>query len=97
MHGGGAGGTAGPGGLGPSQLATVVGLSVFFPDVLAPTETAVRAAAYANTIWLLQFGQAVALGLIFLFSGHVSLDGLFEPPERFEQAGKPEPVLPPGG
>ena len=47
---------------------------------------AVRAAAYANTIWLLQFGQTVGLGLIFLVAGHVSLVSLFEPPDRLELA-----------
>lgn len=77
---------AGPGGLGPSQMATVAGVSIFYPAAMAVSDTAVRAAAYANTIWALQVGQAVALGLVFLVSGHVSLAGLFEPPERIERA-----------
>jgi hypothetical protein len=33
--------------------------------------------AYANTLWLLQFGQQVALGLIFVAVGHESLSCLF--------------------
>ena len=71
---------AGPGGLGPSQMATVAGLAVFYPAALTASETAVRAAAYANTIWP-AVRQAVGLGLIFLVFGHVSLAGLFAPPD----------------
>jgi uncharacterized protein (TIRG00374 family) len=75
---------AGPGGLGPSQMATVAGVSIFYPAAMVASETAVHAAAYANTIWALQVGQAVALGLVFLVSGHVSLAGLFEKPDAIE-------------
>jgi uncharacterized protein (TIRG00374 family) len=81
---------AGPGGLGPSQLATLAGVSIFFPAALQTgAAVAVSAVAYAHTIWLLQFIQAVGLGLVFLLTGHVSLAGLFEPPERFEPAIEP--------
>jgi uncharacterized protein (TIRG00374 family) len=79
---------AGPGGLGPSQMATVAGISIFFPEALTTSQLAVHAAAYANTIWLLQFGQAVALGLVFLLFGHVSLAGLFEPPDQIDRAAE---------
>ena len=36
-------------------------------------------AAFANTVWLLQFGEQCTLGLIFLVAGHVSLKGLLGP------------------
>jgi hypothetical protein len=55
----------------------------------------VGAVAYAHTIWLLQFLQAVGLGVVFLVAGHVSLDGLFEPPERLEPVAQPS-ASPPG-
>jgi uncharacterized membrane protein YbhN (UPF0104 family) len=32
---------------------------------------------YANALWLLQFGQQVVLGLVFVAMGHESLSGLF--------------------
>jgi hypothetical protein len=66
---------AGPGMIGTTQFFTQVGLSLFFP--VAIPQAAVRAAAFANTLWLLQFGQQVGLGLVFLLAGHVSLRGLF--------------------
>jgi uncharacterized protein (TIRG00374 family) len=75
---------AGPGGLGPSQLATLAGVSIFYPGAMSGGAVAVSAVAYAHTIWLIQFLQAVGLGVVFLLSGHVSLAGLFEPPERLE-------------
>jgi hypothetical protein len=81
---------AGPGGLGPSQLATLAGVSIFYPDALTNgSAMAISAVAYAMTIWALQFLQAATLGVVFLVSGHVSLDGLFEPPERLEAAADP--------
>jgi uncharacterized protein (TIRG00374 family) len=66
---------AGPGMIGTTQFFTQVGLSLFFP--VAIPQAAVRAAAFANTLWLLQFGQQIGLGLVFLLAGHVSLRGLF--------------------
>jgi hypothetical protein len=62
---------AGPGMIGTMQFFTQAGLSLFADGFSA------RGAAYANTIWLLQFGEQVALGLVFLLAGHVSLKGLF--------------------
>jgi uncharacterized protein (TIRG00374 family) len=86
---------AGPGGLGPSQLATLAGVSIFYPGAMSGAAVAVSAVAYAHTIWLLQFLQAVGLGVIFLLSGHVSLAGLFEPPDRIESTDAA--VAPPQG
>jgi uncharacterized protein (TIRG00374 family) len=71
---------AGPGMVGTSQFFTQLGVSIFIPGALAATEMAARAAAYANTIWLLQFGQQVATGLLFLgASRQVSWGELFKP------------------
>ena len=62
---------AGPGMVGTMQFFTQAGLSLFADGFSA------RGAAYANTIWILQFGEQVGLGLVFLLIGHVSLKGLF--------------------
>jgi uncharacterized protein (TIRG00374 family) len=62
---------AGPGMVGTMQFFTQAGLSLFVADGFSA-----RAAGYANTIWLLQFGFQVALGLTFLLIGHVSLKGV---------------------
>ena len=62
---------AGPGMVGTMQFFLQAGLSLFDSDGFSA-----RGVAYANTIWLLQFGAQVALGVIFLVSGHVSLKGL---------------------
>ena len=69
---------AGPGMVGTSQFFTQLGLSIFIPGALSVPDVASRAAAYANTIWLLQFGQQVLTGIPFLLSGQVTLEGLFE-------------------
>ena len=66
---------AGPGMVGTMQYFTQVGLSLF-PAVEG---FSARGAGYANTIWLLQFGEQCALGLVFLLAGHVSLKGLLGP------------------
>ena len=58
---------AGPGMVGTSQFFTQAGLSIFVPGALSVPEVAARAAGYANCIWMLQFGQQVALGLVFWF------------------------------
>jgi hypothetical protein len=63
---------AGPGMVGTMQWFTQAGLSLFAADAFSA-----RGAAYANTVWLLQFSVQVALGVIFLLAGHVSLKGLF--------------------
>jgi hypothetical protein len=65
---------AGPGMVGTMQFFTQAGLSLFAVDGFSA-----RGAAFANTIWLLQFGEQCALGLVFLVAGHVSLKGLLDP------------------
>lgn len=67
---------AGPGMVGTLQLFTQMGLSLFVPGALNDPIASVPAAAYANTIWLLQLGQQLGLGLLFLLAGHVSLRGI---------------------
>jgi uncharacterized protein (TIRG00374 family) len=62
---------AGPGMVGTMQFFTQAGLSLFDPAGFSA-----HGAAFANTIWLLQFVEQVALGMIFLIAGHVSLKGL---------------------
>jgi hypothetical protein len=69
---------AGPGQVGTSQFFTQLGISIFLPASLTVPELAARSAGYSNTIWLLQFGQQVLTGLLFLAIGHVSLRGLFD-------------------
>jgi uncharacterized protein (TIRG00374 family) len=70
---------AGPGMVGTSQFFTQAGLAIFVPGALTAPAVAVRAAGYANTIWILQFGQQVLLGLLFWMAGRVSLAGLVRP------------------
>jgi hypothetical protein len=75
---------AGP--VGPSQAATQFGVSIFVADGFSRPEVV----GYANTIWALQFGQQVLLGLIFLVIGHVPLTGLFSKTwETDPAAGEP--------
>lgn len=69
---------AGPGMVGTSQFFTQLGVSIFISGALSGSENGVRAAAYANTIWMLQFSQQVLFGLFFLVVGNVSLRGLFK-------------------
>jgi hypothetical protein len=69
---------AGPGMVGTSQFFTQAALSLF--PLYAADAFAARGVAFANTVWLLQFGEQCALGLIFLIAGHVSLKGLFGAP-----------------
>jgi uncharacterized protein (TIRG00374 family) len=56
---------AGPGMVGTSQFFTQAGVSIFVAGALTVPAVATRAAAYANAIWMLQFGQQVSLGLLF--------------------------------
>jgi uncharacterized protein (TIRG00374 family) len=72
---------AGPGMVGTSQFFTQLGLSIFIPGALSVPDVAARAVAYANTIWLLQFGQQVLLGLVFVAAGRETLTGLVAPPQ----------------
>ena len=62
---------AGPGMVGTFQFFTQAGLSLFSAEGFSA-----HGAAFANTVWLLQFAVQVALGTIFLLAGHVSLKGL---------------------
>jgi hypothetical protein len=62
---------AGPGMVGTLQFFTQAGLSLFAADGFSA-----HGAAFANTVWLLQFAFQVGLGTIFLLAGHVSLKGL---------------------
>ena len=67
---------AGPGMVGTLQLATQIGLSLFYGAFDSGPE-GINAVAFANTVWLLQFLQQVVLGVLFMSTGHVSLRGLF--------------------
>src|SRR5437763_13826020 len=74
---------AGPGMIGTMQFFTQAGLSLFVPDAFARgSGAAARAAGFANTVWMFQFGVQVALGIVFMLLGHVSLRGLL-----FSRAG----------
>jgi len=69
---------AGPGMIGTLQLFTQIGLSLFVADAFTRgSPVAARAAGYSNTVWMLQFGIQVLLGVVFMLSGHVALGGLF--------------------
>jgi len=73
---------AGPGMVGTFQYFTQVGLAIFLVGANGDGPQAVQAAAYANTVWLMQFVQQVGLGLIFMATGHVSMRGLFSSSEE---------------
>jgi hypothetical protein len=75
---------AGPGMVGTMQFFTQAGLSLFDPAGFSA-----RGAAFANTVWLLQFVEQVALGLIFLVAGHVSLKGLLSSSPVEDEAAAP--------
>lgn len=69
---------AGPGQMGTSQFFVQLGVSIFLPGTFTVPEVAARVAAYANSIWLLQFTQLLLTGLPFLLAGQVKLTGLFD-------------------
>ncbi|MBS2023080.1 MAG: flippase-like domain-containing protein [Deltaproteobacteria bacterium] len=69
---------AGPGMVGTLSFFTQMGLSLFVAGALGSGQEGIAAAAFANLIWAMQFGQQVALGLIFMGLGHVSLKGLLD-------------------
>ncbi|MFL5365503.1 MAG: lysylphosphatidylglycerol synthase transmembrane domain-containing protein [Myxococcales bacterium] len=82
---------AGPGMIGTLQLFTQIALSLFVADAFSRNSpVAARAAAYANTTWMLQFGVQVGLGITFMLLGHVALRGLFGRSD--EPAADPEPT-----
>lgn len=68
---------AGPGMVGTMQYFTAIGVSLFFPQALENGPFASQVAAFANTVWLLQFSMQVTLGLIFLAASHITVRGLF--------------------
>jgi uncharacterized protein (TIRG00374 family) len=72
---------AGPGMVGTFQAATVIGLSLFLPREVVD----VRGQAYAHVLWASQVTQQTALGLVFLFSRHVSLARLVSAPREVEE------------
>jgi glycosyltransferase 2 family protein len=78
---------AGPGMVGTMQFFTQAGLSLFDPAGFAAS-----GAAFANTVWLLQFGEQVALGMTFLIAGHVSLKGLLSTAPQEDEV--PAPAAP---
>jgi uncharacterized membrane protein YbhN (UPF0104 family) len=81
---------AGPGMIGTVQLFTQIGLSLFFPEAFERgSPGAARAAGFANTVWMLTFGVQVALGVVFMMLGHVSLRGLFGPGAEEESPSGP--------
>jgi uncharacterized protein (TIRG00374 family) len=73
---------AGPGMVGTSQFFTQAGLAIFVPGALSEPSVVARAAAYSNSIWMLQFSQQVLLGLVFWISGRVSLAGVLLAPRQ---------------
>ncbi len=79
---------AGPGMAGTFQFFCQLGLSLFVPE----SENA-RAAAYANVLWVCQFLQQVALGLLFLNSRsldhRVTFGELMHAEEEVEEEGDP--------
>jgi uncharacterized protein (TIRG00374 family) len=83
---------AGPGMVGTSQFFTQLGVSIFIPHAFDDPRLAANTAAYANAIWMLQFGQAVLLGLVFVLAGHVALGGLFSSAEGEAEAAPPGPA-----
>jgi uncharacterized protein (TIRG00374 family) len=84
---------AGPGMIGTMQFFTQAGLSLFVADAFTRgSDVAARAAGFANTVWMFQFGSQVALGVIFMLLGHVSLRGLWL--SRSEDAQEPDLAAP---
>ncbi len=75
---------AGPGMVGTMQFFTQAGLSLFAADGFSA-----HGAAFANTVWLLQFLVQVGLGTIFLVAGHVSLKGLLASAPIEDEAAAP--------
>jgi uncharacterized protein (TIRG00374 family) len=69
---------AGPGMVGTFQAAVVSGLALFAPGA------GDRALAFANVLWLVQIGQQVTLGFVFLFSRHIQLARVLEAPAEVE-------------
>jgi uncharacterized protein (TIRG00374 family) len=72
---------AGPGMVGTFQAATVIGLSLFLPREVVN----VHGQAYAHVLWAAQLAQQTALGVIFLFSRHVTFERLFSAPHDVEE------------
>jgi hypothetical protein len=76
----------GPGSAGTFQWFTQLGIVLFLGK---SAET--QAAAYANTIWAVQFAQQVLYGLVFVAIGHIDLHGLIGMPSGDdEETGSPD-------
>ena len=67
---------AGPGMVGTMQYFTAIGVSLFLPGAMERGPLSDQVAAFANTIWLLQFSVAVGLGIVFMASSHITVRGL---------------------
>jgi uncharacterized protein (TIRG00374 family) len=77
---------AGPGMIGTMQFFIQLGLSIFIPGALTQPDVVARAAAYANTIWIMQFAQQVLFGLPYVIGGHVMLGRLVKRLDGVEPA-----------
>jgi glycosyltransferase 2 family protein len=67
---------AGPGMIGTFQAAILLALGLFFPR----ETVAANGMAYANVLWAVQLVLQVGLGLVFLFSRHISIGQLLPAP-----------------
>jgi hypothetical protein len=74
---------AGPGMIGTLQYFTVLGLDLFIGG-----RQPVAVAAFAHTLWAMQFVHQVGLGLYFVAAGQVSLGSLYA------RLGRDEPTSP---
>jgi hypothetical protein len=71
---------AGPGMVGTFQWFVVAGVALFVPEAQAHT----AGTAYAYVLWAAQLGTQTVLGVVFLFSRHVSFTRLFSAPRDVE-------------
>jgi len=85
----GAGGT----GIAPLQFFTRRAL-LFVADAFTALPVAAHAAGYANAVWMLTFGVQVALGLLFVLLGHVSLRASCSEPGTRLPGRSPAPASP---
>jgi uncharacterized protein (TIRG00374 family) len=86
---------AGPGMVGTFQFFTQAGLSLFVAGAINDPVASVHAAAFANTLWLMQFGQQTLLGVAFLLFGGVSLRGVIGQPVALAEAEAGAPAKAP--
>lgn len=78
----------GPGMTGPIQVATIKGVELF-----VGTGLGAAVAAFAHTIWAMQFSQQVAFGLVPVLTGRVRLAGFWRVlgGDAPAESGKTEP------